>query len=103
MTRKTKTYSKEFKSEAIKLALDSETVSQAAKDLGMPVGTLHTWLNDAKLNGMESVKLSNGESDVVNVVDLMAENKALKRRLSRLEQEKSILKKAAAYFAKELG
>jgi len=34
---------------------------------------------------------------------LIEENQQLKKRLARLEQEKAILKKAATYFAKELG
>lgn len=95
MSRITKKYSQEFRSEAIKLALSSESVSRAAQDLGIPSGTLHTWVNQAKSR--------HGAGDVSGVGDLLTENKNLKRRLSRLEQEKAILKKAAAYFAKELG
>jgi len=38
----------------------------------------------------------------VEVADKDAEIKALKERIERLEAEKDILKKAAAYFAKEL-
>ncbi|MEM9103258.1 MAG: hypothetical protein AAGB12_13135 [Pseudomonadota bacterium] len=44
---------------------------------------------------MEQVKASKDVSEVVNVSELLAENKLLKRRLARLEQEQAILKKAA--------
>lgn len=103
MKRKTKNYTNEFKQEAIKLALSSGLVTQTAKDLGVPTATLHTWLHKAKKNGDQSIETSAGTISHVNVGELMTENKSLKSQVQRLEQEKSILKKAATYFAKELG
>lgn len=100
MIKKGRSYSPEFRQEAVQLALHSSSVLSAARDLGMPEATLHTWVQKAKQQGIEIDPRSNA---AVNVGDLVKENLELKKRLARLEQEKSILKKAATYFAKELG
>ena len=102
MAKSNRHYSKEFKEEAVKLALSSVSVTSAAKELGIPDATLHTWVHTAKSQGNRSIE-HNGRVDHVNVGQLINENQALKKRLARLEQEKAILKKAATYFAKELG
>lgn len=99
MAKKTRRYSAEFKREAIQLALQSPSVIGAARDLGMPEATLHTWVQQAR--GQGEVRDPTSQQSV-NVGELMDENRALKKRLARLEQEKAILKKAATYFAKEL-
>ena len=101
MSKKVRKYPKEFKGEAIKLALNSESVSGVAKDLGMPEATLHSWVQKAKSEGEKDYEHGNGEKGTVNVGDVLSENQALRKRLARLEQEKDILKKAAAYFARE--
>jgi len=103
MTKISRSYTKEFKQEAINLALNSVSVSSAAKDLGIPDATLHTWVKNAKQSGECSSISSDGSIKNLNVNDLLEENKKLHKRLARLEQEKAILKKAATYFAKELG
>ena len=104
MTKKNKKYTSEFKQEAIKLALSSErSVSATAKELAIPEGTLNTWIHNAKKSGAYTVTTSEGEVNHVNVAQLLEENKQLKKRLSHVEQEKAILKKAATYFAMELG
>ena len=101
MSKKVRKYTKEFKGEALKLALNSESVSRTAQDLGIPEATLHSWVKKAKNEGEKSYELSNGEKGTVNIGDVLSENQALRKRLIRLEQEKDILKKAAAYFARE--
>lgn len=90
------TYSKDFKQEAIKLALNSPSVTGAAKELGMPEATLHTWVQKAKKAGDVAT-----DSGSVNVGELVQEVQSLKKELARLKLEKEILKKAATYFAKE--
>ena len=92
-------YTAEFKQEAIRLALNSITTKEAARDLGIPGATLATWVHKAKKSG----ELPSPSGEPVNVGSLIEENKLLRKQLSRLEEEKSILKKAATYFAKELG
>lgn len=99
MSNKNRSYTDEFKQEAIKLALSSESVASAASALGIPDGTLHTWVKKAKQLG-EVASIAPGET--VNIGEIIEENQELKKRLARLEQEKAILKKAATYFAKEL-
>ena len=78
-------------------------VSQAAKSLGIPEPTLHSWVKKAKKNGDCSVTTNDGDITHINVSDVLNELKQLKKQVNRLEQEKAILKKAATYFAKELG
>ncbi len=47
MTKKcNKTYTNEFKREAIKLALESSNITGSAKSLGIPEATLHTWVRE---------------------------------------------------------
>lgn len=100
MSNKSRQYTPEFKREAVQLAINSPSILSAAHDLGMPEATLHTWVQKAKRSG-EVIDPSTEKP--VNVGKLVEENQELKKRLARLEQEKSILKKAATYFAKELG
>ena len=104
MTKKMRRYNDEFKEESIKLALNTPSVSQAAKDLGIPIATLYGWITQAKKSGQQAaVTTTEGIIHHVNVAHVLEENKQLKKQLARLEQEKAILKKAATYFAKELG
>ena len=102
MVRNVRQYSKEYKEEAVKLALSYGNVNQAAKELGVPGPTLHEWVNKAKFSGKGVIE-SDSLIKATDVGKLLEENKELKKRLLRLEQEKEILKKAATYFARELG
>ena len=103
MVRNLRRYSKEFKQESVSLALSYANVNQAAKELGIPGPTLHEWVNKAKSTGNCVIHGDDGSIKHADVGKLIDENKELRKRLSRLEQEKEILKKAATYFAKELG
>jgi len=86
-------YTKEFIDNAISLAMTSPSVSGVAKNLGIPEATLHTWLK------------SSGKNKNTNKIDInkvLEENKKLNKELARIKQEQEILKKAAAYFAREM-
>ena len=97
MSRATRSYSNEFKERSIKLALSATSICATAKSLGIPEATLHTWVNKAKKSGNIAVTDVNGTVNNVNVSQVIHENVELKKRVARLEQEKAILKKAAAY------
>ena len=92
--RREKIYSPEFRESSVRLALESKnTIAQTARDLGVKVSTLHTWIS--KHSDSKAVKMA----DVDN--KLHEELKKLKKENYQLTQERDILKKAAAYFAKQ--
>ncbi len=92
---KNKTYSAEFKAAAVKQANESElSVSETARNLGINVNTLFTWIQKYSQPVEKSIiKRSDAP--------LYEEVKRLKKEVARLTQERDILKKAAAYFASE--
>ena len=103
MGRAIKRYTDKFKNEAIKLALNTISTNQAAKDLGVPVSMLHSWVNQSKLSVIDHQTKSSDDQVKINLSQLLEKNRELQKRIKRLEEEKSILKKAATYFAKEIG
>ena len=98
MSKQNRRYTKEFREEAVKLAIKSPSVMYAARELGIPDATLYAWIK--KLKGSEPIVRKN--PDDMNISLLLEENRRLQKENARLEEEKSILKKAAAYFAKEV-
>ena len=93
MAKKNSSYSLEFKQSSVRLAVESEqSIAQTAEELGINTNTLYAWV--AKY-GQQSKK----ESEVGDTVE--AQLKRLKKENARLRQERDILKKATAYFARE--
>ena len=94
--KKTNSYTGEFREGAVKLAIESnQPVAQSARELEVNVNTLHTWIN--KFHGEPPP----GSGKQVNDVHLYEELKQLRRENARLKEERELLKKAAAFFAKE--
>ncbi len=88
-------YTSEFKESAVKLAIESDQpVSKTAEDLGVNKNTLHTWIG--KHHRPQKQKAGRVEEE--HIYD---ELKRLRKDNKRLKEERNILKKAAAYFAKE--
>jgi transposase len=93
MAKKLRKYTAEFRQEAVKLALNSPSISATAQELGLPEATLHCWV--AKLKKTHPAKQEIAAQDVAT---LLQENRRFIKELARLKEEKEILKKAAAYF-----
>ena len=74
--------------------------NQAAKRLGMPESSLHNWV---RLKGAGKLRALNVAvtSTKRPVSELEAENARLRRELASAKLDLEIVKKAAAYFAKE--
>jgi transposase len=90
--RKVTIYSSEFRESSVNLAIRSaRPISHVAKELGINENTLHTWIS----------KYSEPKDDGMRTTDhIFDENKRLKKELAHVTQERDLLKKAAAYFAK---
>jgi transposase len=92
--KKVNPYTAEFKARAVKLAVESDQpFSRTAEELGINKNTLHTWIG--------KYHRANGVQRKVSDDHLYEELKRLKKENARLKEERDILKKAAAYFAKE--
>jgi transposase len=86
-------FTDEFKEGAVKLVTDQGyKISEAARNLGLHPTQLRRWMKS---------KSSETTPSTTSMVQLQAELKQLKRENERLRMEREILKKAAAFFAKE--
>ena len=91
---KRRKFTAEFKRSAVALVLEQNcTRQQAATNLGIGVSTLDTWLLQHRR--------TNGVAHTDEQVDLKKRYAELERENRRLTMERDILKKAAAYFAKD--
>jgi transposase len=95
---KRKSFSPEFKREAVRLMETSQKVpADLARELGIRRNQLYKWKERLTKEGEQafpgSGRRKSGSPDEVT---------KLRRELERVKEERDILKKAAAYFAKEL-
>ena len=98
MQKEPKTYTKEFKVEAVQL-LESSQKSQAqiARELGVADSTLSQWRKDLTAHGNDAFPGSGHQTP------LEEENRHLKREVDVLRQEREILKKAISIFSRGQG
>jgi len=88
-----KQYSKEYKEEAVALVREQGySVPEAAKSLGIASNILYRWKMQIE-SQLEDILLSKDERE---------ELKRLRKENKNLRMEKEILKKASAFFAKEM-
>lgn len=84
-------YPLEFREEAVRLATSPDhTIGGVARDLGIKRDTLRGWIQRSRQTEPQPL-----------APDERRELLELRRRVKTLEQEREILKKAAAFFAKE--
>jgi len=91
-----RTFTREFKLEAVKLVRErGVTVAQAARDLGVHDHVFRRWVREYAAD-TEQAFPGQGQMKPDQL-----EIERLRREVTKLKAERDILKKAAAYFAKE--
>jgi transposase len=95
--RKRRNYTNEFKEEAVKLITEQGySVAEASRNLGVNANMLGRWKRDIESSGERDSSIGDG-------VSMQAELKRLRKENKQLKLEREILKKAAAFFAREQG
>jgi transposase len=96
-------YPEQFRKDAVDLVRTSgRTIRDVGRELGVNHETLRNWVNAAK----RAEQGPAGSADAVGGQVSPAEREELNRlrkKVAELELEKDILRKAAQYFAKEMG
>lgn len=93
-TVKRRKHEPKFKERAVQLAKDLGNVAAAAKELGLGYSLLHSWIKTAEAASAKGKGLA-------LALEERQEMERLRRRLVEAEEELEVIKKAAAYFAKE--
>lgn|SRR5574341_1678196 len=89
-------FTQEFREQAVKTVLEGKlSVPEVARRLNMSAKTLANWVRKSRSGAWDA-----GQSGKA-VSDIEAENSRLRRELAEARLERDLLKKAAAYFAKE--
>jgi transposase len=91
-----RSFTEEFKAGAVRLVLDEgKSISQVGRDLDVAQSVIGNWVKQARADR------SHGKTGLTT--EERAELTRLRREVKDLRQQRDILKKAAAFFAKESG
>lgn len=95
MARKRRHFTREFKAEAVRLCkVGDRSIGKVAQDLDLTETALRSWVKQAEVDE------GNGPPEALTTAE-REELSRLRKQVKRLEMEREILKKAAAFFAKE--
>lgn len=93
--RKRRSFTAAYKNDAVRLCqVGDRTVAQIAKELDLTEGSLREWVKRGQV-------VASKPADEALCAAERGELAELRKRVKRLEVEREILKKAAAFFAKE--
>jgi transposase len=96
-------YPEQFRKDAVDLVRSSgRTVRDVGRELGVNHETLRGWVNAAKRAEQGPAAGTGGPDGQVSAAEREELNR-LRKKVAELELEKEILRKAAQYFAKEMG
>ena len=90
-------YTREFREEAVKLVMEEGlSLPEAARRLSLPPSTIASWVKQFKAG-----KLGDIGKTYRPLTDVEMELARTRKELAEVKMERDILKKAAAYFARE--
>ena len=97
MNRKRRTFTREFKAEAVRLVHSGREAAEVAREIGVRPDTLRNWVLQAE--GSAGMSGEGPVSGGGKRTEQEEEIRKLRREVEMLKQERDFLKKAAAYFA----
>ena len=102
MARSQRKYDHEYKVQAVKLAREISG-AKASKELGVPEGTIHTWLKAARSGSMDIGEGSHTPESVMSLAEELAmlrkKVKGQDKEIRRLKEENDFLEEASVFFA----
>ena len=110
MIRTRPVYTEEFRTDAVNLLRTSDrSVADVSRSLGISIWSLREWYKKSEMAKKKSKKdkppprhpALGEETATQKVARLERENAALRKEVNSLRTDREILKKAAAFFAKE--
>jgi transposase len=96
MSRKRRSFTREFKAEAVRLVHSGRETAEVSREIGVRMDTLRNWVNQAE--GRAGMKPET-VSGLGRRTEQEEEIRKLRREVEVLKEEREFLKKAAAYFA----
>ena len=102
MARSQRTYDHEYKVQAVKLAKEIGG-AKAAKELGIPEGTIYTWLKAVRTGKLDIGESAHTPESAMNLAEeltmLRKRVKDQDKEIRRLKEENEFLEEASAFFA----
>ena len=93
-------YEPEFKKKIVRLHLEEgRTYASIREEYGISKSAISSWCNEFSKECQKQAYIDN---DVKTDLDIMKENLRLRKELEEMKKENLFLKKAAAFFAKEI-
>ena len=100
---KRKSFSPEFKREAVRLLeMGDKPTTDLARELGVNRNKLYSWKDEVDRLGESAFPGAGSRTNVTKENPVLNENRKLRKELAQAKEEVEILKKAAAFFAREL-
>lgn len=99
MSKKRRQFTDEYRAEVVSLCRQGDrSIAQVARDLGLDESSVHRWIQKAE-GRLTRQQQSTGSGPLA--ADEREELVRLRKEVARLRMDREILKKAAAFFAKE--
>jgi transposase len=97
MGEKRRAFTREFKSEAVRLVHSGRGASEVAREIGVRADVLRAWV--AQADGRAGMSGEGPAKGALTRTEQEEEIRKLRREVETLKEERDFLKKAAAYFA----
>ena len=95
MGKQRRRYEPEFKAEAVRqVRQQGRPVAEVARNLGITSNSLHTWVKELTVDGVAGTRRVHRNAETEQV-------RRLEKELREAREERDILKKAVAFFAKQ--